>query len=177
MNKLFQYCHQIPKIELHAHIGGSYRPTTFLELSDAKGIDTDHIDFYNVDIKTAFEIFKVGDQLITDTATLKRVTKEIIEDYAKQNTRYLELRSTPKIIGKISSKIEYIDTICEAIKESTLMNPKIKVKYLISVNRTRPETAKEAVDLLLYYKQNLKEAPEATGYKVGDKVKIKDLKN
>ena len=77
---------------------------TFLELADSKGIDTDHIDFYNVDIKTAFEIFKVGDQLITDTMTLKRVTKEVIEDYAKQNTRYLELRSTPKIIGKIESK-------------------------------------------------------------------------
>ena len=76
-----------------------------MELADAKGIDTDHIDFYNVDIKTAFEIFKVGDQLITDSQTLKRVTKEIIEDYAKQNTRYLELRSTPKIVGKIGSKI------------------------------------------------------------------------
>ena len=148
-----------------------------MELADAKGIDTDHIDFYNVDIKTAFEIFKVGDQLITDSQTLKRVTKEIIEDYAKQNTRYLELRSTPKIVGKIGSKIEYIDTICEAIRESALTYPKIKVKYLISVNRTRPETAKEAVDLLIHYKQNLKEAPAETEYKIGDKVKIKELKN
>ena len=149
---LFQYCHQVPKIELHAHIGGCFRPMTFLELAEAKGIDTDHIDFYNVDIKTAFEIFKVGDQLITDTQTLKRVTKEVIEDYSKQNTRYLELRSTPKIVGKIQSKEEYINTIIEAIKEMSEEIPTIKVRYLISVNRTRPETVEETVDLLLKHK-------------------------
>lgn len=47
-------------MELHAHIGGCFRPQTFLELAEAKRINIDHIDFYNVDIKTAFEIFKVG---------------------------------------------------------------------------------------------------------------------
>jgi adenosine deaminase len=115
MDSLFQLTHNIPKIELHAHIGGCFRPMTFLELAEAKKIDTDHIDFYNVDIKTAFEIFKVGSQLITDPQTLKRVTKEIIEDYNKQNCRYLELRSTPKQIGKIESKEMYIDCVIEAI--------------------------------------------------------------
>jgi adenosine deaminase len=32
------------------------------------------------------------------------MTMEVIEDYSKQNTRYLELRSTPKKIGSIESK-------------------------------------------------------------------------
>ena len=67
MDKLFQLTHNIPKIELHAHIGGCFRPKTFVDLAEAKKIDIDHIDFYKVDIKTAFEIFKVGGQLITDT--------------------------------------------------------------------------------------------------------------
>lgn len=83
MEKLFKIVHNLPKIELHAHIGGCYRPQTFVELAEAKNLSIDHIDFYNVDIKGAFEIFKVGSQLITDAATLKRVTKEIIEDYNK----------------------------------------------------------------------------------------------
>lgn len=83
MDTMFQLTHAIPKLELHAHIGGCFRPQTFMELSMQKNIDIDHIDFYNVDIKCAFEIFKVGGKLVTDRATLKRVTREMIEDYAK----------------------------------------------------------------------------------------------
>ena len=60
MDELFQLTHSLPKIELHAHIGGSFRPKTFVDLAEAKNISIDHIDFYKVDIKTAFEIFKVG---------------------------------------------------------------------------------------------------------------------
>lgn len=125
-----------------------------MELAEAKNISIDHIDFYNVDIKAAFEIFKVGSQLITDAATLKRVTKEIIEDYNKQNTRYLELRSTPKAIGAIKTKEEYVETVLEAIKEASEEFKSIRVAFLISVNRTAEvATAKEAVDLLVKFQE------------------------
>jgi len=50
----------MPKIELHTHIGGGFRPTTFMELVMAKGLDMDKIDLYRVDIQTAFEFFKLG---------------------------------------------------------------------------------------------------------------------
>ena len=40
----------IPKIELHAHIGGCFRATTFMELAMAKGADLDKVDFYKVDL-------------------------------------------------------------------------------------------------------------------------------
>ena len=96
----------------------------------------------------AFEIFKVGGQLITDCATLKRVTKEIIEDYSKQNTRYLELRSTPKVIGQIETKEQYVLAILEAIAEMSSQLPRVKVGYIVSVNRASdPALAVEAVDL------------------------------
>ena len=52
--------HSLPKIELHAHIGGCFRATTFLELAEKAGADLDKVDFYNVDISTAFEFFKIG---------------------------------------------------------------------------------------------------------------------
>ena len=96
MQTLFEDCFAIPKIELHAHIGGCLRPETFLQLALDSRIDVDHIDFYNVNIKSAFEIFKIVGQVLTDLDTLYRIIREIIEDYAKQNCIYLELRSTPK---------------------------------------------------------------------------------
>ena len=125
----------IPKIELHAHIGGCFRPSTFMELVMAKGTDLDKVDFYKVDIEGAFEFFKIASQLVTDIPTLKRVVYEIIEDFAKQNTLYLELRSTPKpLIRSKSSAKDYIEAICE-VMERAEDEFDIKVRYLVSINR------------------------------------------
>jgi len=60
VGKLHQDTFSMPKIELHAHIGGCFRPQTFMELAMAKGVDLDKIDFYKVDIAMAFEFFKIG---------------------------------------------------------------------------------------------------------------------
>ena len=60
----------IPKIELHAHIGGCLRPKTFMELAIANDIDLDAIDFYNVDIEMAFEFFKAVSKMVKDLDTL-----------------------------------------------------------------------------------------------------------
>jgi adenosine deaminase len=54
-----QDTYNIPKIELHAHIGGCMRPTTFMELAMATNADLDKVDFYNVNIESAFEFFKI----------------------------------------------------------------------------------------------------------------------
>ena len=109
----------IPKIELHAHIGGCFRATTFMELAMAKGADLDKVDFYKVDLEMAFEFFKIASQLITDVLTLKRVVFEIIEDFSKQNTKYLELRSTPKpLSGSKTTPKEYIEAIIEVMERA-----------------------------------------------------------
>ena len=86
----------VPKIELHAHIGGCIRPSTFMDLAIKKEVDLDNIDFYKIDIKSAFEFFKIMAVLVQDIDTLQKVVYEIIEDFSKQNCIYLELRSTPK---------------------------------------------------------------------------------
>jgi hypothetical protein len=54
-----------------------------MELAMNSGIDIDHIDFFNVNIKSAFEIFSVVGRVLTDLETLYRIVREIIEDYAK----------------------------------------------------------------------------------------------
>lgn len=89
---------------------------TFLELAESKGINTDHIDFYNVNMKSAFEIFSAVGKIITDLDILKRVIREIIEDYSKSNTRYLELRTGPKSFEG-STKQDYIDSVIEVFEE------------------------------------------------------------
>ena len=70
VEKLHQDTFNIPKIELHAHIGGCFRPNTFMELCIAKGVDLDEVDFYNVTIETAFAFFRISSQLVQDLDTL-----------------------------------------------------------------------------------------------------------
>jgi len=36
----------------------------------AKNVDLDAVDFYNVNISTAFAFFRIGSQLVTDLETL-----------------------------------------------------------------------------------------------------------
>ena len=134
MQEVHQATFNIPKIELHAHIGGCMRPNTFMELALAKEIDLDAIDFYNVNINTAFEFFRINAQMVTDLPTLQRVTYEIIEDYEKQNTRYLELRSSPKAYGE-NTKEDCLRALLKVIQEAQEDMPNIRVRLLVSINR------------------------------------------
>mmetsp|Transcript_33534 Transcript_33534/g.51541 ORF Transcript_33534/g.51541 Transcript_33534/m.51541 type:complete len:192 (-) Transcript_33534:452-1027(-) len=156
VDSLFRECHNLPKIELHCHIGGSVRPQTFMDMVMKRNVNIDHIDFYNINLKTAFEIFEISSKLIDNSEVLKRVTCEIIEDYSKQNCRYLELRSTPKEFGE-ETRENYILTIVDAIEEMAPKIPTLKVKYIASVNRNySAEVAKEVVDLLVKVRDDQK---------------------
>lgn len=72
--------------------------------------------------------------MVTDLETFKRVTYEIIEDYEKQNTRYLELRSSPKVYGDRTKK-ECVQATLSVIKQAQEEMPNIKVRLLVSINR------------------------------------------
>ena len=124
---------------------------TFLELAEKNGIDTDHIDFYNLTLKSAFEVFSIVGKIVTNLEVLKRITKEIVEDYSKTNTRYLELRTGPKAFEG-STKEDYINTIIEAFEECETLYPHIHVRLLISINRSAPmESNMEAFELAKKY--------------------------
>lgn len=116
-----------------------------------KGVDIDHIDFYNVNIQTAFDIFSVVGKVTNSLDVLKRVLREIIEDYSKTNTRYLELRSGPKAFEG-STKDDYIKAVIGVFEECEELFPFIQVRLLISINRSAPmETNVEAYELAKKY--------------------------
>lgn len=43
-----------------------------------------------------FKLFDVIHRITTDHDTITRITREVVKDFAADNVRYLELRSTPK---------------------------------------------------------------------------------
>ena len=116
----------LPKIELHAHLNGSIRETTLFELAEermirlndnyfktseyslndaTKSID-DHCNdndrpvlIYNKrhrSLMECFDIFSEIGKVVVDLDAIRRITREALEDFAKEGVVYLELRSTPK---------------------------------------------------------------------------------
>lgn len=64
-------------------------------------------------------------------------------------------------MGEIASKEEYLETVIEAIQEMKEERKNIKVCFLVSVNRAQPaETATEAVELLIKYREKAAAANE-----------------
>ncbi|KAK3188337.1 hypothetical protein Dsin_027898 [Dipteronia sinensis] len=115
----------VPKVELHAHLNGSIRDSTLLELArllGEKGVivfaDVEHVIMKND--RSLHEVFKLFDLihiLTTDHKTVTRITKEVVEDFASENVVYLELRTTPKRNDSIGmSKRSYMEAVVEGLR-------------------------------------------------------------
>ncbi|CAH9059378.1 unnamed protein product [Cuscuta europaea] len=115
----------MPKLELHAHLNGSIRNSTLLELSkelEEKGVivfsDVEHVILKND--RSLYEVFKVFDLihlLTTNHKTVTRITKEVVEDFAAENVVYLELRTTPKRNdSKGMTKGSYMEAVLEGLR-------------------------------------------------------------
>ncbi|CAM0907210.1 unnamed protein product [Alopecurus aequalis] len=120
-----EWCVALPKVELHAHLNGSVRNSTLLELAKQLG-DKGLIvfeDFKDVITKNdrslpeCFRLFDLFHILTTDHDTVTRITKEVIGDFAAENVVYLEIRTTPKNNeGKGMTKRSYMNAVIKGLK-------------------------------------------------------------
>ncbi|XP_021294696.1 adenosine deaminase-like protein [Herrania umbratica] len=172
-----EWCVSMPKVELHAHLNGSVRDSTLLELARVLG-EKGIIAFSDVETvimksdRTLHEVFKLFDLihiLTTDHSTVTRITKEVIEDFASENVVYLELRTTPKRNDSIRmSKRSYMEAVMEGLKAVSSVDvdyapaglktntfngttrKKLYVRFLLSIDRREStEAAMETVKLAL----------------------------
>lgn len=159
---------QLPKIELHAHLTGSVRDSTVLELLKAEilekiPINEDKESYIENEMKKykihpsktmdqCFQIFGLLHRLLKKRENLVRVTQEILADFNEENTIYLELRTTPRNIYDdnnqlVVSKREYVNTIVQEIRHFEA-NHRMVTRLILSVDRTKGlEDAIETVEL------------------------------
>ncbi|XP_057858615.1 N6-mAMP deaminase [Cryptomeria japonica] len=115
----------VPKLELHAHLNGSIRSSTLLELAKERSKKGDLVlsEVEGVILKDdrslqeCFKLFDLIHVLTTDHGTISRITKEVIEDFAAENVIYLELRTTPKKNEAVGmSKRSYVEAVLAGFK-------------------------------------------------------------
>jgi adenosine deaminase len=143
----------LPKVELHRHLEGSLRLRTMLEIARTQGITVP------VNTGTLSSLVQVQksepstyQNFLAKFSTLRlfycsqeiihRVTREAVEDAAKDNVRYLELRFTPVALSRAESFQlgDVMDWVCEsALKAAGDFG--LRVGLIVSINRH------ESVDL------------------------------
>jgi adenosine deaminase len=104
-NELRERLHAVPKAELHLHLDGSLRPSTILELAADAGVSLRYGDerslydyLYVQDGRDLVDYLKRFDLTLSVMQTaesLERTARELCEDAAAENVRYLEIRYSP----------------------------------------------------------------------------------
>jgi len=137
----------LPKVELHRHLEGSLRLDTMVDIARQHGItlpadvlrlstlvqvqEEDKFTFQN--FLSKFNTLRL---FYRSPDAIHRITREAIEDAAKDNVRYLELRFTPVALSRAERfpLQDVIDWVMTSAKDAAKKHNVI-VRLIASVNR------------------------------------------
>lgn len=137
----------LPKVELHRHLEGSLRLETMVDIARQHGMtipadilrlstlvqiqEQDKFTFQNFLSK-----FNTLRMFYRSPDVIHRITREAVEDAARDNIRYLELRFTPVALSRAERfpLHDVIDWVLTSARE-TAARYNIKVYLIASVNR------------------------------------------
>ena len=132
--ELFTNSNSLPKIDLRVILPGSIRKTTLIELSSPEDQKEIEKCFSQISPDTPFKFYNLCSKIFKDIPTIKRVTKEILEDYKKHNVIYMELIT--ELIEKkdVFTKEQFLISILEEMKTANDSSDKFNSRLVISLN-------------------------------------------
>ena len=112
-------CRRLPKVELHAHLHGSARLCTIADLAPP-GVDQALLTSDTErSLEGCFAIFGAIHRTVTTLAAVRRITAEVLSDFAAENVKYLELRTTPRALA--DADIEgYVRAVLDVLEQFEL---------------------------------------------------------
>ena len=152
----------LPKVELHRHLEGSLRLDTMVDIAQKHGIEIpedvlrlstmvqvqeeDKFTFQN--FLSKFNTLRL---FYRSPDVIHRITREAIEDAAKDNIRYMELRFTPVALSRAERfpLHDVIDWVITSTQEASEKSGVI-VRLIASVNRHESPDLAEQVAWLAF---------------------------
>src|SRR5688572_3310844 len=148
----------MPKIELHRHFEASLRLETMLEIAQQTGIEMPEYELETLrpfvqvmpdeerSSRHFLSKFMTLRQFFRSPEIIERIAREIVEDAARDNVHYMELRFTPKALTNMTqAPLETIvPLVCDAANAAA-DEFGIIVRYIVSMNRHEPLALGEPV--------------------------------
>jgi adenosine deaminase len=158
---------RLPKVELHRHLEGSVRLNTMLDISrkhniaipqDVFGL-SNLVQMQEDESSSARSFLSKFDTLrlfYRSPEAINRITREAVEDAAKDNIRYMELRFTPVALSRAERfpLDEVIDWVAAA-SQTAAVEFGLVVRLILSVDRHEsPELAEQVAWLAAERKES-----------------------
>ena len=142
-----------PKVDLHLHLDGSFRPETVWELAGGQGVrmPAETLQGYKdwmikcSDSQSVNEYLKMFDppiQVMQEEAALSRITYELIEDLAEQGLCYAEIRFAPQLhTRKGLSQKQAIEAVLAGRNKALEDYPQIRIGIILCLMCVGDENA------------------------------------
>ncbi|MBU3158436.1 adenosine deaminase [Clostridium frigoris] len=120
----------LPKIDLHCHLDGSVRPETIIDIALIEGIKIPYYDVCNItkeltapeeckSLDEYLKMFVIPNLVMQSKESLRRITFELLEDCAKENVKYIEVRFAPLLhVNNGLTVSEVIESVIFGIKDA-----------------------------------------------------------
>ncbi len=142
-----QFIRRMPKTEIHVHLEGSVRPKTLLELAERHGIALPAKDEADLQRYYAFrdfdhfiEVYIEVNQCLRTQEDFALITRELGEEAAAQNVRYLEVTVSPG--GAVKRGLLSFDEFHEGISEGARQARErwgVEMRFVVDIVRVADE--------------------------------------
>jgi adenosine deaminase len=158
------FLREIPKTDLHIHLDGSLRLSTVRELAREQGVKLQLEPEEELrrrlvcgdaceSLEEYLEAFDVTLSVMQEPAALTRVAREVVEDAARENVRYIEVRFSPILhVQHGHSLQEIMEAVLTGLKQAEQSTGVETGAIVCAMRHLPPEKNMEMARLSVEYK-------------------------
>ena len=171
----------LPKAELHVHLDGSLRPATMAELARERDVPLPTYEGHQLgrhmlvtdahSLEEYLARFVLTLSVMQDADALERIAYELVEDHARENVRYVEVRFCPALCtqGGLASH-EVLDAVLRGLSRAEA-DFRVRAPVIVCALRTLdPVASLEMAALAVAYRGRGVVAFDLAGAEAGNPV-------
>jgi adenosine deaminase len=159
-----EFLRALPKTDLHLHLDGSLRLETLKSLATEQGVDLPADSEQELrqslvcgdgceSLEDYLEAFRITLSVLQKPAAVERAAREVVEDAARENVRYIEVRFSPILHRQQGhSEREILDAVLSGLKEASTQTGVQSGAIICGMRNIDPEKSRDLAQLAVDYK-------------------------